>query len=330
MSFMPVKYKKSKAAKQLVTVRDFLRYGVTIFNDANIEYGHGTDNAYDEAAFMILESLQLSVDQLEPWLDCALTKAERKMIANILHERVATRKPASYIVNRAYIQGYPFYVDERVIVPRSFIGEIIMGVQSPLTQLVNVDTILDLCTGSGCLAILASELYEEAVIDAVDLSSDALAVAAKNVEFYAADERINLIQSDLFTNLDGRKYDLIITNPPYVDMIGMAVLGQEFEHEPEMALYGGSDDGMDLVRVIINEALEHLNPNGAMILELGRGQASIVSEYPHLNFQWLNTANSEGEVFFITAVDLKKGLEITDALNQKNVTAENLASQNTL
>ncbi|MBU0859059.1 MAG: 50S ribosomal protein L3 N(5)-glutamine methyltransferase [Alphaproteobacteria bacterium] len=294
-----------EAARDLTTVRDFIRYAVSRFHAADIDYGHGTDNALDEAAFMVLEALSLPITTLEPWLDCQLTQTERKRIAQLIHDRVSTRKPASYLLNRAYIQGHPFYVDERVIVPRSFIGEIMLGDANPAEAVKDVESILDLCTGSGCLAILAAQLYPQAVVDAVDLSADALAVAAINVRDYGLDERVTLHHGDLFAPLADIKYDLIITNPPYVDNIGMDILGDEYHHEPRMALHGGND-GMDLVRKIIAQAATHLNPGGGMICELGRGKEVIEAAFPNLPFEWLDTENSEGEVFWISEAALRK------------------------
>lgn len=289
-----------EAPADLRTVRDFLRYAVTRFHAADLSYGHGTDNALDEAAFMILETLKLPIDTLEPWLDCALTESERKALDALIFDRVSKRIPASYLLNRAYIQGRPFYVDERVIVPRSFIGEIILGDDNPAREIKQVESILDLCTGSGCLAILAAELYPNAVVDAVDLSADALAIAAINVRDHGMEERVNLLQGDLFGPVAGRQYDLIITNPPYVDQPGMDILTDEHKHEPTLALLGGGADGMDVVRDIIAHAPAHLNPGGGMICELGRGRAPITAQFPHLPFRWLDTAASEGEVFWIT------------------------------
>lgn len=288
------------AVRDLATVRDFLRYAITRFHEGDIDYGHGTANALDEAAFIILESLQLPIDSLEPWLDCRLTAPERQRLTRLIHDRIETRKPASYLLNRAYIQGHPFYVDERVIVPRSFIAEILVREDNPACSIRQVESILDLCTGSGCLAILAAQLYPHAVLDAVDLSPDALEVAAINVRDYGLEERLTLHHGDLFAPVEGVKYDLIITNPPYVDNTGMDILGDEYHHEPRMALYGGAD-GMDLVRKIIDRAGAHLNPGGGILCELGRGRTVIEAAYPHLPFQWLDTENSEGEVFYLPA-----------------------------
>lgn len=287
------------AARDLATPRDFWRYAVTRFQTAGLDYGHGTDNALDEAAFIVLEGLSLPIDNIEPWLDCALTRPERKRLAALIEARVKTRKPASYLLNRAYIQGYPFYVDERAIVPRSFIGEILFTAQNPTQTVRQVESILDLCTGSGCLAILAAQLHPQAVIDAVELSPDALAVARINVAQYNLAERLTLHHGDLFAPVAGNKYDIIIANPPYVDDIGMQALHPEHRHEPAMALYGGSDDGMALVRRILDEALDHLNPGGGLLCEIGRGRAAIAAAYAHLPLRWLDTAHSEGEVFWI-------------------------------
>lgn len=308
------------AAAELRTVRDLIRYGVSRFNEADIDYGHGTSNAFDEAVFMVLEGLNLPIDQLEPYLDARLTTAERQKVAGLLHARVETRKPASYLLNKAYIQGIPFYVDERVIVPRSYIGEILFSgliggdesgdddvddftlVEDPTA----VERVLDLCTGSGCLAILAARIFLEAQVDAVDLSADALEVAKRNVADAGYEDRITLHQGDLFAPLKNRKYDVIITNPPYVDADAMANLPPEFRHEPAMALASG-EDGLDIVRRILKEAPKHLTPDGGLLCEFGTGREILEAEYPDLDFFWVETANSFGEVFWLTRDQLKAG-----------------------
>lgn len=300
------------AAAELRTLRDLIRYGVSRFNEAELEYGHGTTNAFDEAVFMVLEGLSLPIDQLEPYLDARLTLAERQKVAELLHARVSTRKPASYLLNKAYIQGIPFYVDERVIVPRSYIGEILFSdliggddftlVEDP----TEVERVLDLCTGSGCLAILAARIFPEAQVDAVDLSADALEVARRNVADSGYEDRITLHQGDLFAPLKNRKYDVIITNPPYVDAEAMANLPPEFRHEPEMALASG-EDGLDIVRRILKEAPKHLTPEGGLLCEFGTGREILEAEYPDLDFFWVETANSFGEVFWLTRDQLKAG-----------------------
>nr|WP_282184517.1 50S ribosomal protein L3 N(5)-glutamine methyltransferase [Azospirillum baldaniorum] len=294
------------------TVRDLIRYGVSRFNEADLDYGHGTTNAHDEAVFMVLEGLSLPIDQLDPYVDARLTLAERRKVADLLHARVETRKPASYLLNKAYIQGIPFYVDERVIVPRSYIGEILFSdliggddftlVEDP----TEVERVLDLCTGSGCLAILAAQIFPEAQVDAVDLSADALEVAKRNVADSGFEDRIVLHHGDLFAPLKNRKYDVIITNPPYVDAEAMAALPPEFRHEPEMALASG-EDGLDIVRRILKEAPKHLTPEGGLLCEFGTGREILEAEYPDLDFFWVETANSFGEVFWLTRDQLKPG-----------------------
>ncbi|MFL7899676.1 50S ribosomal protein L3 N(5)-glutamine methyltransferase [Azospirillum argentinense] len=300
------------AATELRTVRDLIRYGVSRFNEADLDYGHGTTNAHDEAVFMVLEGLSLPIDQLDPYVDARLTLAERRKVADLLHARVETRKPASYLLNKAYIQGIPFYVDERVIVPRSYIGEILFSdliggddftlVEDP----TEVERVLDLCTGSGCLAILAAQIFPEAHVDAVDLSADALEVAKRNVTDSGFEDRIALHHGDLFAPLKNRKYDVIITNPPYVDAEAIAALPPEFRHEPQMALASG-EDGLDIVRRILKEAPKHLTPEGGLLCEFGTGREILEAEYPDLDFFWVETANSFGEVFWLTRDQLKPG-----------------------
>ncbi|WP_245986251.1 50S ribosomal protein L3 N(5)-glutamine methyltransferase [Azospirillum thermophilum] len=298
------------AAAELLTVRDLIRYAVSRFNEADLDYGQGTTTAYDEAVFMVLEGLRLPIDQLDPYLDARLTTAERKALAELLHARVTTRRPASYLLKKAYIQGIPFYVDERVLIPRSFIGELLFSdlfggddftlVEDP----TSVERVLDLCTGSGCLAILAARIFPEAQVDAVDLSADALEVAKRNVADSGYEDRITLHQGDLFAPLKTRKYDVIITNPPYVDAEAMDLLPEEFRHEPELALAGGKD-GLDIVRRILKEAAKHLTPEGGLLCEIGTGREVLEAYYPEIDFLWLETANSFGEVFWLTRDQLK-------------------------
>ena len=286
----------------LTSVRDFLRYAVTRFNQAELVFGHGVSTALDEAAFIVLESLHLPIDELEPWLDAKLTNEECKNLLGLIEARVETRKPAAYLLQKAYIQGLPFYVDERVIVPRSFIAEILCDddAYSPVDGMEeSISSVLDLCTGSGCLAVLAATLFPDAVVDAVDLSGDALEVAERNVTEHGFGDRITLHKGDLFAPLKGRRYDLIITNPPYVDAEAMANLPPEYRHEPAMAL-GSGEDGLNIVRRILKEAPKYLNPGGGIICEIGRGRDILVEEYPDLDFVWLDTVESTGEVFWLT------------------------------
>lgn len=299
----------SAAASQLSTIRDFLRWALSEFRAAKIAHGHGTTSATDEAAFLILETLHLPVDDINPWLDATLLDSERQALAEIIRRRIETRMPAAYLVRRAYIHGVPFYVDERVIVPRSYIGELMCtglfgGEDAPLIEDVSqVTSVLDLCTGSGCLAILAAGIFTEAEVDAADLSADALDVARINVEDHEVTERVHLMQGDLFEAVDGRTYDLIISNPPYVAGPEVHAFPPEYGHEPVMAHIGG-EDGLDIVRRILEEAADHLNPGGALLCEIGTGRDLLVAEYPHLDFLWLDTEESQGEVFWITREQL--------------------------
>lgn len=294
----------SDPALDLLTVRDLVRYAVTRYGEAGVHLGHGSSDAVDDAAFLVLETLKLPIEDINPWLDARLTRAERTKIVERVELRCATRKPTPYLVGRAYIQGIPFKVDERVLVPRSFIGEILaadrLGADFGLIEdPYAVDRVLDLCTGSGCLAILAARFFPNAAVDAVDLSADALQVAAENVETLAPG-RVALFYGDLFAPLGDRRYDLIITNPPYVERAEMEALPDEYRAEPEMALYGG-EDGLDIVRRILDTAGAHLEPSGGILCEIGTGREILQDEYPDLPFLWIDTEESEGEVFWLAA-----------------------------
>jgi ribosomal protein L3 glutamine methyltransferase len=290
-----------------LTPRDWFRYAVGRFNHAGLAFGHGATNAVDEAAFLILEALHLPIDSFDPFADGRLLTEERQRIADLIDARVEKRKPLAYLLNRAYIQGVPFYVDERVIVPRSFIGELLftdlIGETGPIDAPEEVESVLDLCTGGGSLAVLAAGAFPIAKVDAVDLSRDALDVARKNVEMHKLDERIELFEGDLFKPLADRTYDVILSNPPYVDADALAAFPPEFAAEPRMAHAGGKD-GLDIVRRIIAEARGHLNAGGALVCEIGQGRGALEEEYPDLAWIWLDTRESEGEVFFIRAEDL--------------------------
>jgi len=294
------------AAETLVTVRDFLRYAVSRFVEARVAFGHGASTAFDEAAYLVLEGLHLPIDELEPFLDAKLLPEERQRLAGLIEARVTTRKPLAYLLRRAYQQGIPLYVDERVIVPRSFIGELLYsdlfgGDDFALIEdTSSVESVLDLCTGSGALAILAANVFENAEIDAVDLSPDALDVARINVGDQDLADRIELYEGDLFGPVGERTYDLILTNPPYVDGIAMDELPPEYRHEPAMAL-GSGLDGLDIVRRILAEAPAHLNPGGGLLCEIGTGREILEAEFPDLEFLWLDTEESEGEVFWLPA-----------------------------
>src|SRR5262245_13167678 len=282
---------------QLVTVRDWLRYAVSRFNQAELIYGHGTATALDEAAFLILHALHLPIDQLDPWLDARLLPAERLALKDIVDRRISARKPAAYLTREAWIGSCSFYIDERVIVPRSYIGELLGdGLAGMVPDGTTVRRILDLCTGSGCLAILAALAFPEAKVDASDISDEALAVACRNISDYGLEDRISLIQSDLFEKLGKRKYDLIVANPPYVSDAAIAAFPREYAAEPVIAHAGGGD-GMDLVRGILADAGRHLTADGILVMEIGTGRQILERDYRQLPFLWLDTEKSHGEVF---------------------------------
>jgi ribosomal protein L3 glutamine methyltransferase len=294
---------------EFATVRDLFRYAVSRFNAAELAYGHGATNAVDEAAFIVLEGLKLPIDALDPFLDARLTRAERARLIALIDARVSTRKPAAYLLNRAYIQGVGFYVDERVIVPRSFLGELLFhGLVGPgalIDDASAIESALDLCCGGGSLAILAARVFPHAEIDAVELSAEALAVARRNVEEHGLADRVRLHQGDLFAPLGARRFDVILANPPYVDAESLAAFPPEYAAEPRLAHEGGRD-GLDIVRRILAEAGAHLTPEGALVCEVGRARARLEAAYPDLPFLWLDAEESEaeGEVFVLRAGEL--------------------------
>ncbi len=292
----------------LVSLLDFVRYAVSRFKAAEVVFAHGTTDPIAEAAFIVCEVLHLHPDQFEMFAQARVTQAEAKQILSVIDARVKTRKPAAYLLNKIYMRGLPFHVDERTIVPRSFIGELLdTHLNGDDGSLIDdpqaIDSVLDLCTGSGCLAILAARHFPNARIDAVDLSADALKVATRNVGDYGLEDRVTLYKGDLFEPLGDTRYDLIISNPPYVDAEGMATLPRECRYEPAMAFDGG-DDGLDVVRRIMAEASAHLTPNGGLLCEIGRCRPAMDEVFPDLPLLWLDTEDSEGEVFWIGAGDL--------------------------
>jgi len=289
-----------------LTPRDWLRYAVGRFLSAGLAFGHGATTAPDEAAFLILEGLGLPIDMLDPFLDARLLREERIRLLELIEARATTRKPAAYLVNRAYIQGVPFYVDERVIVPRSLIGELVMTAFAEDSGLIgdprSIGSALDLCTGGGSLAILAARTFPNAHIVAVDVSSDALEVAARNVDEHRLQDRIALKLGDLFAPVEGARFDLILTNPPYVDAAAIAGFPPEYAAEPMIAHAGGTD-GLDIVRRILSEAPKHLTASGTLVCEVGGGRQLLEQELPHLPFAWLDTEDTSGEVFLLRAAD---------------------------
>ena len=290
--------------ESLITVRDWLRFAVSRFNEAKLFFGHGSDNAFDEAAYLILHTLHLPLDRLEPFLDASLTHGESEEVQAVIERRVRERLPAAYLTKEAWLGAHRFYVDERVIVPRSFIAELLHEQLTPWVE--NPDEVtraLDLCTGSGCLAILAALAFPNAEVDAVDLSAEALEVAAKNVADYGLQNRLELIESDLFAALDGRSYDLILSNPPYVNAASIAALPPEYQAEPELAL-GSGEDGLDATRRILATAKNHLKPGGLLVVEIGHNRDALEAAYPALPFTWLDTESGDQFVFLLRREDL--------------------------
>lgn len=295
---------ENELIEELLTLRDWLRYGTSCFRSMGLVFGHGTDNATDEAAFLILSCLNLPVDQLEPWLDCKLTHHERTKIADLFRRRIESRKPASYLINAAYIGQKKFYVDERVIVPRSYIGELLReGLETFISNPDAIASVLDLCTGSGCLAILAALTYPNAGVTAVDNSPEAIKVAQINIANYDLTDRIKLIKSDLFSAVPQQPYDLILSNPPYVTKKAVEQFPPEFKAEPFTAHYGGTD-GLDFVRRILSEAPRYLSSDGILVVEVGSARDILESNYPNLPFFWLDTEMSSGEVFVLRAEEI--------------------------
>ncbi len=297
---------------ELQTLLDFVRYAVSRFVEARLVFAHGTTDPVAEAAFLVCETLHLHPDQFEMFATARVTVAEARKILDLIARRISTRKPTAYLVNKIYMRGLPFYVDERTIVPRSFIGELLdshlSGQQaeqggSLIDDPASVENVLDLCTGSGCLAVLSSLRFPRAHIDAVDISGDALDVAARNIADYGLEDRVTLHRGDLFEPIGETRYDLIVSNPPYVDALGMAGLPHECRAEPELAFDGGAD-GLDIVRSILDEAGRHLTPQGGLLCEIGRGREWLEAAFPQLPLLWLDTEHSEGEVFWIGAGDL--------------------------
>lgn len=293
----------AEAASTFQTVRDLLRFAVSRFTDAGLTYGHGTSNAYDEAAYLILSTLKLPIDRLEPFLDAQLLPNEVQQVVALIERRAEERVPVAYLTNEAWQGEFNFYVDERVIVPRSFIFELLGEPLEPWIEHPElVHRALDLCTGSGCLAIQLAHHYPDAEIDAVDISLDALEVASINVQNYGLEDRIQLIHSDLVEGLE-EPYDLIISNPPYVDAESVDALPQEYLHEPELAL-GSGEDGLDATHVILQNAARLLNPQGVLLVEIGHNRDVLEAAYPSLPFMWMETQSGDGFVFLLTREDL--------------------------
>lgn len=285
----------------LQNVRDLIRYGVSRFNQSKLSFGHGSDNAWDEAVYLVLSALHLPPDQLEPFMDARVLPEERQKALQYIDARCDKRVPAPYLTHEAWLQGYAFYVDERVIVPRSPIAELLMTQLSPwVLDPYEVTSILDVCTGSGCLAIIAAHQFSEAFVDATDISAQALEVAQRNVAEHGLTDRLTLHHGSLFDPLPvSARYDLIICNPPYVNSQSMRALPPEYQHEPSLALAGG-EDGMDLVRTILEQAPAHLNDQGILVLEIGHERAHFEAAFPELEPVWLDTTQASDQILLLT------------------------------
>lgn len=287
----------------LQTIRDYLRWGMTQFERAGCHYGHGTDNPYDEALGLILHTLTLPLDAPLPVLDARLTRSERADVLRVLRTRFEQRLPAPYITGEAWFAGFPFTVDERVLIPRSPVAELIEARFEPWLDEREEPRILDLCTGSGCIGIASALYLPEADVVISDISDDALDVAAVNVQRHDVHDRVQVVQSDLFAALENERFDIIISNPPYVDANDMAALPAEFDHEPRMALEAG-DDGLDLVCIMLREAAAHLNEGGLLIVEVGNSWVALEETYPNVPFTWLEFARGGDGVFLLTREQL--------------------------
>ncbi len=289
----------TQAETQLHTIRDLLRFAVSRFNEAGLFFGHGSASAYDEAAYLILHTLHLPPSQLESFLGARLTSTELDQVLSIIKRRTLEKIPAAYLTHEAWLGDFSFYVDQRVLIPRSFIAELLREQLAPwIADPAEIHSALDLCTGSGCLAVLLAHAFENARIDATDISNEALEVAHRNVADYGLEQRISLLQSDLFNGLAGRRYDLIISNPPYVDAESMATLPEEYQHEPRHALASGGD-GLEATRIILREAAAHLTDEGLLIVEIGHNRDALEQGFPQTPFTWLETSAGDGFVFML-------------------------------
>ena len=294
----------AEVSEQLHTIADYVRFGASQFNQAELYFGHGTNNAWDEATRLVMFQLSLPNDAADVLMQCRLVLQEKQAILQLFERRIIEGLPAAYITNQTMFCGLPFYVDERVLVPRSPIGELI---ENKFLGLVSSspNRILDLCTGSGCIAIACAVNFPDAEVDAVDLSVDALNVAQINIEGHGLEEQVIPIQSDVFSGVEGQSYDLIVTNPPYVDQEDVDALPQEFLHEPEMGL-GSGFDGLDITRQILAQAASHLNDNGVLICEVGNSQVHLTAAFPNVPFQWLTFERGGHGVFRLTKAQLEQ------------------------
>ena len=300
-----------RLSEELFTIRDWLRFTVSQFEASDIFFGHGTDNSYDEAVWLVMSALHLPHDTLHNFLDAVITETERKHLAHLIDQRITKRTPTAYLLREAWLRGFKFYVDERVIVPRSFIAELLdfneegeHGLQPWIEHPELINSAVDICTGSGCLGILLANAFPDAAIDVVDISADAIAVCNINIANYGLQEQVTAIQSDMFAALKGKKYDLIISNPPYVDAPSMAKLPTEYRNEPQIAL-GSGVAGLDHTHTILHEAAKYLNDEGILVVEIGHNRDALEAAYPEVAFTWLEVAAGNQFVFLLTKEQLQ-------------------------
>lgn len=290
--------------EEIFTLRDWLRFTVSRFEESDIFFGHGTDNAYDEAVWLLMSALHLPLDTLDNFLDARITESERKHLAQLIQRRIVDRTPTAYLVKEAWLKGFKFYVDERVIVPRSFIAELLENGLSPWIEYPEmVSSAADICTGSGCLGVLLANAFPNAAIDVIDISQDAIDVANINIANYGLQDQVQAIQSDMFTALKGNQYDVIISNPPYVDAPSMATLPKEYRNEPQIAL-GSGEAGLDHTHTLLREAANYLNDGGLLVVEIGHNRNALIEAYPHLQFVWLEVESGDEFVFLLSKEQL--------------------------
>lgn len=285
---------------ELLTIRDWIRFAVSEFEASNIFFGHGTDNAYDEAVWLVMGALHLPLDTVENFLDARLITSEREKLVAFIEARVTKHTPTAYLLKEAWLQGFKFYVDERVLIPRSFIAELLVHDLSPWIEYPEmIESAADICTGSGCLGILLANSFPNAVVDVVDISQDAIDVCNINIQNYGLQDQVTAVKSDMFNALAGKSYDVIISNPPYVDAPSMATLPKEYQNEPQLAL-GSGDAGLDHTHTLLREAAQHLNDGGLLIVEIGHNRDALEAAYPHVAFNWLEVSSGDQFVFLLT------------------------------